>query len=103
MSEETILILIFGALGYVASFFAGYFVHKSRSTGLGDITELHKELTGNLTDSSERTDDIKDKLGGLVEAGRDVEEILRKYNTTVTESENLEHDSINNSDNLCRD
>lgn len=90
LSETNITYLILSAVTCVASFFAGYFLCKSRGKGLASNSDLHNNLTNTIEGSKERTDQLEDRLGGIIEAGNDIEAILRKYSTTATESKDLE-------------
>ena len=91
MNETQVLTFVLILIGYVASFLFGYYYSKYR--GLAANSRVCDNLAGNLEDSTERVEDLEDKLGGLVEAGRDVEAILRKYNTTTAEGKDVEQDS----------
>lgn len=90
LSETNITYLILSAVACIASFFAGYFLCKSRGKGLADNTGVCDKLTDTIEGSKERTDQLEDRLGGIIEAGNDIEAILRKYSTTATESKDLE-------------
>lgn len=90
MSETSITYLVLSLLACIASFFFGYFFCKSRGTGLAGNTDICNKLTNSIEGSSERVEGVENKLGGILEAGNNIEEILRKYSTTTTESKNLE-------------
>lgn len=90
LSETNITYLILSAVACIASFLAGYFLCKSRGKGLADNTGVCDKLTDTIEGSKERTDNIEGKLGDVIEAGNDIEAILRKYSTATTESKDLE-------------
>lgn len=83
MSETSITYLILSAVACIASFFAGYFFCKSRGARLDSNSKLCDNLEAGITDS-------QDRIGDIIEAGNDIEAILRKYSTTATESKDLE-------------
>ena len=83
MSETTITYLILSAIACIASFLAGYFLCKSRGARLDSNSKLCDNLEAGITDS-------QDRIGDIIEAGNDIEAILRKYSTTATESKDLE-------------
>jgi hypothetical protein len=90
LSETVIAYLVISLVACVASFFFGYFFCKSRGKGLAGNSDLCDRLTDTIKDSSERADSIEGKLGNVIETGRDIEEILRKYSAATTESKDLE-------------
>lgn len=57
---------------------------------MGTDTDLHNQLSGTIKDSTARADSIENGLGDIIETGRDIEEILRKYNDSVEEGKDLE-------------
>ena len=90
LSETVIAYLVISLVACVASFFFGYFFCKSRGKGLADNSGICDKLTDTIEGSKERTDNIEGKLGDVIETGRDIEEIFRKYSTATTEGKDLE-------------
>ena len=90
MSEESITYLLLSLLACVASFCFGYFLCKYRETRLANNPGVCDKLTDTIEGSKERTDQLEDRLGGIIEAGNDIEEILRKYSDSTPDSKDLE-------------
>lgn len=98
MDEKTILLIIFGVLGYVASFFFGYYLCKSR--GLGAGSNVCRELSEGLErdgkqvgDIQQSVEDVEAGLGKLSEEGKRALDIFRKYIKSTNQNSDLEQDS----------
>ena len=79
MDEKSILIIIFGLLGYIASFLFGYFLCKSRGKGLASDTELCPDVAGDIEKNADRAGDLADGLDEVISAGDDVTDIFKRY------------------------
>lgn len=90
MSETSITYLVLSLLACIASFCFGYFFCKSRGARLAGNTDICDQLADSIKGSTERITDSEAKLGGLIEAGNNIEEILRKYSTTTPENKDME-------------
>ena len=90
MNETSILILVFGLLGYIASFLFGYFLCKSRGKGLASDTELRPDVSGNLKEDADRIGDLADGLDEVIAAGDDVTDIFKRYAFEAEERAKLE-------------
>ena len=93
-------ICIIVALGYVASFLAGYWLCKSRYSGLGkdsavlsDLTEGIEGTEQQVGESAELAGEIKDRIDDLVESGGDIEDIFKRVNEANSESGEKESQS----------
>ena len=100
MDEKDIILIIVVAVGYILSFFLGYFVHKSRNSGLADNTGVCDQLSDTIKGSSERADGIEDRIESVIESGSDIEDIFIKYARESEENAKLEQDSHRGDDNL---
>lgn len=83
MSETSITYLILSLLACIASFCFGFFFCKSRGARLDSNSKLCDNLEAGITDS-------QDRIGDIIEAGNDIEAILRKYSTTTPENKDME-------------
>lgn len=88
--ETTIGYIIISLIACVTSFLAGYFLCKSRNTGLADNTGVCDKLSDSIEGSSERVDKLEDRLGDLIESGSDIEAIFNKYAESNPEDKELE-------------
>ena len=92
MDEKTILILVFGCLGYIASFFAGYSVGKARR--LASDNDLHTDDGSRAAEAAERTQD-------LIGATESIADIIKRYENSVTEKQEMDNDMVDsNSDDI---
>lgn len=90
MNEASTFTFIIILIGYLFAFICGYLLCKCRERGLGTDTDLHNQLSDTIKDSANRVDNLENGLGDIIETGRDIEEILRKYNDSVEEGKDLE-------------
>ena len=88
--ETTIGYIVISLIACVASFLAGYFLCKSRNTGLADNTGVCDKLSDSIEGSSERVDKLEERLGDLIESGSDIEAIFNKYAESTPEDKKLE-------------
>lgn len=88
--ETTIGYIVISLIACVASFFCGYFLCKSRNTGLADNTGVCDKLSDSIEGSSERVDKLEERLGDLIESGSDIEAIFNKYAESTPEDKELE-------------
>ena len=102
---ETWALLIVIALGYIACFLAGYWLCKSRYSGLGKdsavLSDLAEGIEGTeqrVGESAELAGEIKDRIDDLVESGGDIEDIFLKYAKQSEENAKLEQSDAGNCD-----
>lgn len=88
--NETLVNLIYLAAGVLLGMVIGWLLHTNRNLRLAKDSGVCDNITRDIKDSTERVENLEDKLGGLVEAGRDVETILRKYSESTSESKDVE-------------
>lgn len=100
MDEKTILLIIFGILGYVASFFFGYFLCKSRGSGLDGASSVCRELSEDLGRNADQVGDIQQSVEDvetgvreLTDEGKRALDIFRKYIRPDGENKDLEQDT----------
>lgn len=94
---ETWSILIIVALGYIASFGAGFFYHYYRQNRLGKSTELCSDISGDLEkdsdragELSDRASDLADELSEVISAGDDVTDIFKRVDEANSKSRDQE-------------
>ena len=90
---ETWAILIIVALGYAASFGAGYWLCKSRYSGLGKNTELCPDVSGDLEKDADRAGDLADELDEIISAGDDITDIFKRVDESNKDSGEKESQS----------
>ena len=88
--ETTIGYIVISLIACVASFLAGYFLCKSRNTGLADNTGVCDKLSDSIEGSKDTARDIANRLGDLIESGSDIEAIFNKYAESTPEDKKLE-------------
>lgn len=97
--NETVVIIVFGLIGYVAAFFAGYCVSEWRR-----LAKDHRICTddGNrITEAAERIEDSKRRTEDLIGATESVIDIIRRYENSATEKQEMDNDMVNsNSDDI---
>ena len=88
--NETLVNLIYLAAGVLLGMVIGWLLHTNRNLRLAKDSGVYDNLTRDIKDSTERVENLEDKLGGLVEAGRDVEAIISKYSAGSAENKDVE-------------
>ena len=88
--NETTVHLIYHAVGIVLGIIIGWLLHTNRNLRLAKDSGVCDNITRDIKDSTERVENLEDKLGGLVEAGRDVEAIISKYSAGSAENKDVE-------------
>lgn len=88
MDEKTILILVFGCLGYIASFFAGYCFCEFRR--LAKDNRICETNGNSITRATERIDSSEGRVEDLKSATQSVLDTIRKYESTASENKELE-------------
>lgn len=88
MDEKTILILVFGCLGYIASFFAGYSVGKARR--LASNSGVRADDGNRITEATERIEDSERRTEDLIGATESISSIIERYRDKAAEDTKLE-------------
>lgn len=90
MSEEAILHLIYHAIGIALGMVCGWLLHSNRNLRLASNSGVCDKLSDSIEGSKERVADSESKLGGIIEAGKDVEALFRKYSDSTSENKDVE-------------
>jgi hypothetical protein len=90
MNEKAVFDFVLLLLGYLFAFGCGYFLCKSRDTGLADNTGVCDKLSDSIEGSKDTAGDVADRLGDLIESGSDIEAIFNKYRESAPEDKKLE-------------
>ena len=82
--------LIYHAIGIVLGMVCGWLLHSNRNLRLENSSGVCDKLSDSIEGSKERITDSESKLGDIIEAGNDIEAILRKYSEPTSENKDLE-------------
>lgn len=87
--SETVLYITSLLLSMLVGFLLGI-ICNNKQRGLAGSSGVCDKLSDSIEGSKERVADSESKLGGIIEAGKDVEAILRKYSDSTSENKDAE-------------
>lgn len=86
--NETVVIIIFGLIGYIAAFFLGYCFSEWRR-----LAKDHRICTddGNrITEATERIEDSERRTEDLIGATEQIADIIKRYEDSASKDTKLE-------------
>lgn len=86
--NETVVIIVFGLIGYVAAFFLGYCFCKYR--GLAKDRGICTDDGNRITEATERIEDSERRTEDLIGATQQITDIIKRYEDSASKDTKLE-------------
>lgn len=86
--NETVVVIVFGLVGYVATFFLGYCIGEWRR--LAKDHGICADDGNRITEATERIEDSERRTEDLIGATEQIADIIKRYENSATKDTKLE-------------